>query len=101
MQSHPTFAGHNHLNTQSRRKGLMGLRNLGDKMDPDNRYSIHLLNMKTGVWENYESINLELVKKEPKKTLDEKITEYLDKCGVLTEQMRNDIRALIKEDEES
>ena len=68
-------------------------------MDPDNRYNIHLLNMKTGIWEDYPPVKLEVIKEELKKTLDEKIFEYLDKCGVLTDQMRIDITALIKEHE--
>lgn len=34
-----------------------------------------------------------------KKPLDQRITEYLDKCGVLNENMRRDITAMIKEEE--
>lgn len=34
-----------------------------------------------------------------KKPLEQRITEYLDKCGVLNEDMRRDIAAMIKEEE--
>jgi hypothetical protein len=34
-----------------------------------------------------------------RKTFEDRITEYLDKCGVLNENMRRDIIAMIKEEE--
>lgn len=37
---------------------------------------------------------------EIRKPLDQRITEYLDRCGVLSEGMRRDITAMIKEEEE-
>lgn len=67
-------------------------------MQPDERYLGYRIES-IGCYEGYP-LKEPIKKLVPiKKPLDMRITEYLDKCGVLNENMRRDITAMIREEE--
>lgn len=52
-----------------------------------------------GQYEGYPLKEPYYVRKEERKPLEERISDYLDRCGVLNENMRRDITAMIREEE--
>lgn len=72
-------------------------------MDPANRNQMPVYNMQQKRWEMIEPVRLQpqrLDFVEEEKSLDEKINDYLDQRGILTPEMREDIRNMIKEHED-
>ncbi len=53
-----------------------------------------------GQFDGYPLRDPYYVRRKKEKSLEQRITEYLDKAGVLNENMRRDLTAMIKEEEE-